>query len=441
MVVVQTTHAPATTDPTAVMGRRILAFLIDAVIGIALAVILFASVADSATFASSDQAERICDIVQEDSDNTVCFNAGDRVWVAEGEDTALIVIVLLAYGVFFHFLLPGVAGYTIGKAIMGLRVVKHETGQLAGLGASGVRWILWVADGQPCGVPLVGLITGLASKGHRRVGDMAAGTVVVEKAMVGQLLSIPGLDQPTPEPAPWTPPPVSPPPGGGPAVGDAAPPHSAVPNTPPAFPPPTTPPLQDAPVPPGPGDGPPPPPAPAGPVSEPEDDTTEAEAPSDDAVADETVGAATEAAIDEAAATADAATETAAAAADAETATDEAAAAAETATDEAAADADVATDEAATAADAATETIADATEAAADATEASAAAGREPLPERPTDDAALGSTETAAPAAPRPGVDAPQWDNARNTYIQWDPQLGQWMEWSEAQGKWVPIST
>ena len=36
-----------------------------------------------------------------------------------------------AYGVFFNWLLPGVAGYSIGKAVMGLRVVKQSDGHLA----------------------------------------------------------------------------------------------------------------------------------------------------------------------------------------------------------------------------------------------------------------------------------------------------------------------
>ena len=47
--------------------------------------------------------------------------------------------------------------------------------------------------------------------------------------------------------------------------------------------------------------------------------------------------------------------------------------------------------------------------------------------------------EPPAPA-PRPGVDAPMWDDARDTYIQWDPELEAWMMWSESGGRWVPIS-
>lgn len=45
-----------------------------------------------------------------------------------------------------------------------------------------------------------------------------------------------------------------------------------------------------------------------------------------------------------------------------------------------------------------------------------------------------------APDPAHPGIEAPQWDEARNTYIQWDPELNEWMEWNEPSGRWIPIS-
>jgi hypothetical protein len=63
------------------------------------------------------------------------------------------------------------------------------------------------------------------------------------------------------------------------------------------------------------------------------------------------------------------------------------------------------------------------------------------MPEHPTPPA---TPEPPAPPEPEPvappGVDAPQWDDARDTYIQYDPELAEWMEWSESQGTWIPIS-
>ncbi len=39
-----------------------------------------------------------------------------------------------------------------------------------------------------------------------------------------------------------------------------------------------------------------------------------------------------------------------------------------------------------------------------------------------------------------PGLEAPHWDEHRNTYIQWDPVLSAWMQWSVDRQQWVPIS-
>ena len=164
MVAMQTQPvSPQATDPTAVMGRRILAFLIDLAIGVALLCVLFFAIAESATMASSSQASQLCDFVRETESSSFCVNFGSKVYATDSSDSNLIAGVLLAYGVFFQFLLPGVSGYSIGKAVMGLRVVKQSDGQLAGIGANGLRWLLGIIDFGPCLLP--GLITGLTTKG------------------------------------------------------------------------------------------------------------------------------------------------------------------------------------------------------------------------------------------------------------------------------------
>ena len=87
--------------------------------------------------------------------------------------------------------LQGATGRTPGKAVFGLKVVNEQGGN-PGFGRGLVRTLLWIVDGQPCGIPLVGFITGLTTKGHRRVGDMAAKTFVVGKAHSGPVV-VPGL--------------------------------------------------------------------------------------------------------------------------------------------------------------------------------------------------------------------------------------------------------
>lgn len=89
----------------------------------------------------------------------------------------------------------GLAGGSPGKLIVGLRVLRPD-GTPAGVGKALIRFALWIVDGLPYCFPLVALIVGSASTGHRRVGDMAAGTFVVGKAHQGRPVSVPGLTPP-----------------------------------------------------------------------------------------------------------------------------------------------------------------------------------------------------------------------------------------------------
>ena len=178
-------------DPTAVMGRRIVAFIIDWVIGFAVMVVGFLALTDSADVPGAGMD--LCNDYQEfEGGLTACFVTGDTVRFASDGDALLIyAIPALYFIVIAGTLIQGSTGGTPGKLIMGLRAVDRDTGQTVGYGKAFVRTILWIVDGFPC--YLVGLITGLSSKGHRRVGDMAAGTLVVGAADVGQPPQVPGL--------------------------------------------------------------------------------------------------------------------------------------------------------------------------------------------------------------------------------------------------------
>jgi hypothetical protein len=39
-----------------------------------------------------------------------------------------------------------------------------------------------------------------------------------------------------------------------------------------------------------------------------------------------------------------------------------------------------------------------------------------------------------------PASTGPQWDAARNAYIQWEPVSGQWMQFDDAAQEWRPLS-
>ena len=85
---------------------------------------------------------------------------------------ALFVVVLL-----YYILLEGFTGRTLGKLVTGIRVVDAVTGDRPGPWAATVRTLLRLIDGL-LGY-LVGMIVVAGSARRRRLGDMAARTLVV----------------------------------------------------------------------------------------------------------------------------------------------------------------------------------------------------------------------------------------------------------------------
>ena len=173
-------------DPTAVMGKRIGAYLIDVALGWVVFVVAF--------LALHERENKAFGPVCGDGDSPVlCFEDGNSVYFASGGNAAGVFLVTVGYWVFTGVILQGLTGGTPGKLMVGLRVIDKTTGKLAGLGKSAVRTVMWIADAIPFVIPLVGLITGVVSSGHRRVGDMVAKTLVVHKSSVGTPPRVPGL--------------------------------------------------------------------------------------------------------------------------------------------------------------------------------------------------------------------------------------------------------
>lgn len=70
-------------------------------------------------------------------------------------------------------------GRTPGKRATGLRVVR-EHGEPVGFVASAIRTLLRLVDGLP-GMYAVGIVAVLLSRKNQRLGDMAAGTIVIRE--------------------------------------------------------------------------------------------------------------------------------------------------------------------------------------------------------------------------------------------------------------------
>ena len=253
---------PTMLDPTAVMGRRIGAYFIDAVVGIVVFLAIFIPLARgharSEGFATNADAQDACaafnrenGIVSDSSTSSsssihyksgspLCLPIGNTAYFASAHDVSSLIGELYLIGALVAaanlLLIQAVTGGSIGKLMVGIRVVRHD-GRHAGIGWIALRWLLLVVDGFCCGI--VGLVTAFSSKGHRRVGDMAASTLVVHKSAVGQPISVPDLTTGYGTQGYGTgypPPGYAPPPGGAQAYGPPA--YGAPPAAPGSWSPP-----------------------------------------------------------------------------------------------------------------------------------------------------------------------------------------------------------
>jgi uncharacterized RDD family membrane protein YckC len=81
----------------------------------------------------------------------------------------------------YHFLFESLMnGRTSGKIIAGTRVTSLD-GSMPGLTSYFLRWLLLPVDMFPSGIGIGGLFIAF-SKNHQRIGDLAAGTIVVRNA-------------------------------------------------------------------------------------------------------------------------------------------------------------------------------------------------------------------------------------------------------------------
>jgi uncharacterized RDD family membrane protein YckC len=189
--------------PTQVVGRRVVAYIIDWLI---LAAII--AIAWYALTKNVGPGSCIGGGVEINGKCRGFVSSGNRgIWIA--------IIAIAAIGILV--VMQGLTGKTPGKAVMGIKVVNAE-GQPPGIGRAILRELLWIVDGLLAN--LVGFIAALTSQRNQRVGDMVAGTFVIDKNAVGAFAPAPG------QPAFAAP---GGPPGGGYAPPPTGPPVSAPP--------------------------------------------------------------------------------------------------------------------------------------------------------------------------------------------------------------------
>ena len=110
--------------------------------------------------------------------------AATIAWLATGRfGVATVVATVCATYALYGGLLEGFAnGQTLGKRVLRIRVVRRD-GTPIGVGAALLRNLLLLVDALPFAYVL-GLFAMMATERFRRVGDLAAGTVVVYAADV-----------------------------------------------------------------------------------------------------------------------------------------------------------------------------------------------------------------------------------------------------------------
>jgi uncharacterized RDD family membrane protein YckC len=177
-------------DPTAILGRRYGAFLIDAAVCMVAFMLFFFPFATSRTPAETLRLPG-CHLAESDSSRVECDNRAvvqidDTVYEANGG--ALIGLSVLFTFLYFA-VVEGLFGGSLGKMITGARVVTDSGGRI-GIPRSIVRWLVFAVDG-PLSLFLCGIITSAVSRGHRRLGDMAANTYVVGRGDAGREVVIP----------------------------------------------------------------------------------------------------------------------------------------------------------------------------------------------------------------------------------------------------------
>jgi uncharacterized RDD family membrane protein YckC len=177
--------------PTKVLVRRYLAHLIDLLVHVSAVVIPALLLATRHTI--DDAPQDLVDAFPRDFQRVDSFDfAGDRVLrlddqilVFEPNELLIIAGIAAAVTLFFQVIVQGRAGWTIGKALTGIRTVNKD-GDRPGILRALLRTILLAIDAIPSYVlPLVGGASILASSENRRLGDLVAGTYVVRRSAMG----------------------------------------------------------------------------------------------------------------------------------------------------------------------------------------------------------------------------------------------------------------
>jgi uncharacterized RDD family membrane protein YckC len=169
---VRTPESIAFSYELAGLGSRFLALIVDQAIQIGVLIAIFAGLIFAGSRAAAHGPAPVVNRV--------------------GESVAIAIIVVIVFTVLFGYFIVFEAvwnGQTPGKRILGLRVVR-DRGYPIDFGASLIRNLIRVGE-WILGYYVLSAISALLSPENKRLGDIAAGTIVVRDARLavsGELL-------------------------------------------------------------------------------------------------------------------------------------------------------------------------------------------------------------------------------------------------------------
>ena len=148
------TYGAAVAPETQVIGRRVLATIIDLVL---------LGVVGSILAAPGALIDGLADGRVSDGVSGLLFSTGG------------LAAVIVAFGYFA--IMEGRYGQTLGKMALGIKVVRESDGLAPGTRAAVLRTLMRIVDG--IGSYLVAFVVALVSDKNQRLGDMVAKTLVV----------------------------------------------------------------------------------------------------------------------------------------------------------------------------------------------------------------------------------------------------------------------
>lgn len=144
--------------------KRVGAYLVDVVLAWVLSIPVYVGLAIATSDLSTDPV------------------TGEAQGQVNGAGVALVavgVLLVLAFFVWNICLRQGRTGYTIGKSMIGIQLIKESTGQPIGAGMAFVRYLCHFFDSLLC---YIGWLWPLWDAKRQTFADKIVGTVVIERS-------------------------------------------------------------------------------------------------------------------------------------------------------------------------------------------------------------------------------------------------------------------